>query len=492
MSQILKIGPASAGRPSVEPQPQTLSRQNHERRIQALKSGMVLGDLISIGGALLATIPLAMPHSGTWGGPPILVALAAGLVWAACLAGTGSYDLKLIGRRADLTARVIRASFAAVVLQILIFFALRPELPLPSRIGVSAFWLLATVLTLTLRWTLWRSLFVRFLRGAACGSTVLVGSDAPSRDRCARIQNSLLFPPRVEAVVDGDGVADAIESLARDGRIDQVLVAREDLSRDTLVELVQRCLGWGLTVTVISPAFNVMIGRAPVVLLDGMPLLEIQPSGLFSPARHLKRAIDFTGALLGGLVLLPVLGMVALLVKLSSPGPVLYRQERVGRGGKIFHFYKFRSMVVGGDEKRHRAYLEDLVRSGSAATVDTHGRRIYKLVDDPRITRVGSFLRRTSLDELPQLWNVLKGEMSLVGPRPCLPFEWDLYKDWQKRRLDVTPGLTGLWQVTGRSQVSFEDMVLLDLYYIAHWSVGLDMELIIRTIPVMLFGRGGH
>jgi len=452
---------------------------------------MVAGDVLAIGALLMAWIPVG--GTGNWFSPgPLSMALAAAAVWVGCLAGAGAYDLKLMGRRADLATRVLRASLLAVVVQILLLFVLRPALPMPSRIGVSLFWLTSTMTTLVLRWTVWRTLFVRFLRERSCGSAVVVGSDRGSLERCDKILRWMLFPPRVESVIDGDGAADTIEDLARSGAIDQVLVTRQDLSRDTLVDLVQRCVGWGLTVTVISPAFNVMIGRTPVVLLDGMPVLEIQPSGLFTPARLMKRSIDLLGSLIGGLILLPVFGLIALFVKLSSPGPVLYRQERVGRGGRIFHFYKFRSMVVNGDEGLHRTYLENLLRHGSAAAVDARGRKIYKLVDDPRITRIGSFLRRTSLDELPQLWNVLKGEMSLVGPRPCLPYEWQLYKDWQKRRLDVTPGLTGLWQVTGRSHVSFEDMVLLDLYYIAHWSVGLDMELMLRTVPVMVFGHGGH
>lgn len=453
---------------------------------------MVAGDMLAIGASFLLTVPLHARWGGSWSAGSLVSAAAVGLVWVACLAGAGSYDARFIGRRSDLSMRVMRASFLAVVLQILLFFAVRPAAPLPSRLGVSLFWLIATGTTLVLRWTVWRALFVRFLRGRPSGSAVAVGADPGSQERCGRILRWMLFPPAVTAVVDGEGVADAIEELARTRQIDQVLVTRQDLSLDTLIDLVQRCVGFGLTVTVFSPAFNVMIGRTKVVLLDGQPVLEIQPSGLFTPARGVKRAIDIAGALAGLLLLLPFLALIALLIKLTSPGPVLYRQERVGRGGRIFHFYKFRSMIVDADEKVHRAYLENLVRNGSAAGVDEGGQLVYKLVNDPRVTRVGGFLRRTSLDELPQLWNILKGEMSLVGPRPCLSYEWELYKDWQKRRLDVTPGLTGLWQVTGRSRVSFEDMVLLDLYYIAHWSVGLDLELILRTVPIMLSGRGGH
>jgi lipopolysaccharide/colanic/teichoic acid biosynthesis glycosyltransferase len=148
-------------------------------------------------------------------------------------------------------------------------------------------------------------------------------------------------------------------------------------------------------------------------------------------------------------------------------------------------------MRVADEDAIHRRYVEDLVQNGGAAATDTSGQKIYKLVNDSRLTSLGRFLRRASLDELPQLWNVLRGEMSLVGPRPCLPFEYELYKDWQKRRLQVTPGMTGLWQVTGRSYVTFEDMVLLDLFYIANWSFFMDLKLLLRTAPVVVWGKGG-
>jgi lipopolysaccharide/colanic/teichoic acid biosynthesis glycosyltransferase len=204
-----------------------------------------------------------------------------------------------------------------------------------------------------------------------------------------------------------------------------------------------------------------------------------------------KRAFDLAGATAGGLVLLPVFFFVSLGIKLTSRGPILFRQQRIGKGGKQFVFYKFRSMV-NGDDKRHREYFENFVRNGTKAGLDYRGRKVYKITDDPRVTPFGRFLRRTSLDEFPQLINVLKGEMSLVGPRPCLPYEWELYEDWQKTRLSATPGLTGLWQVTGRSNVTFHDMVMLDLYYIYNWSFLWDLKLIVRTIPVIMFGKGGH
>ena len=183
--------------------------------------------------------------------------------------------------------------------------------------------------------------------------------------------------------------------------------------------------------------------------------------------------------------------MIALAIRFTSSGPILYTQTRIGRGGRPFTFYKFRSMVVHERDEEHWRYVREFLKNDLAASVDTNGKKIYKRANDPRITPVGRILRRTSLDELPQLWNVVRGEMSLVGPRPCLQFEYSLYDDWQRRRLDVTPGMTGLWQVTGRSYVTFNDMVLLDLFYIGNWSLGVDAKLFLRTQPVIMFGKGG-
>ena len=225
--------------------------------------------------------------------------------------------------------------------------------------------------------------------------------------------------------------------------------------------------------------------------LKGSPAVSVPFPRPSQRQLALKRAFDIAGASAGGLVLLPVFAVVAGIIKLTSPGPVLFRQKRIGRDGREFTFYKFRSMVTG-DDKRHREYFEAFVKNGTEAALDDRGRKVYKITDDPRVTAFGRFLRRTSLDEFPQIINVLKGEMSLVGPRPCLPYEWELYENWQKARLAATPGLTGLWQVTGRSNVTFHDMVILDLYYRYNWSFLWDLKLILQTIPVILLGKGGH
>jgi exopolysaccharide biosynthesis polyprenyl glycosylphosphotransferase len=206
----------------------------------------------------------------------------------------------------------------------------------------------------------------------------------------------------------------------------------------------------------------------------------------------LKRTFDLVVALLMAVVLLPLYVAIAAVVKWTSPGPVLYVQERLGRNGRPFRFYKFRSMRHDADDSIHRQFAAMFINGDDDGCIAHNGgKTVFKLDKDPRITPIGRWLRRTSLDELPQLINILKGDMSLVGPRPPIAYEIESYLPWHLERLKVIPGLTGLWQVAGRSQVSFDEMVHLDLHYINHWSLVLDLKIILRTVPVVVRGTGG-
>ncbi len=284
---------------------------------------------------------------------------------------------------------------------------------------------------------------------------------------------------------------DALPEIAEAVRADQVIVARNDLPRAEIVRISDSLLLRGVRVKVLSDVFDRLFGSIPFETIHGLHLLQVGETPLRGRWQGFKRVIDLIGATVGGVLILPLLVGIAVAIRISSRGPILYAQTRIGRGGRPFIFYKFRSMIVHEPDAEHRRYLEAFLKDDAPASVDTNGKKIYKLADDPRVTLVGRILRRTSLDELPQLWNVLRGEMSLVGPRPCLPFEYEMYNDWQRRRLDVIPGMTGLWQVTGRSYVTFNDMVLLDLFYIGNWSLSLDAKLMLRTLPVIVFGKGG-
>jgi lipopolysaccharide/colanic/teichoic acid biosynthesis glycosyltransferase len=209
-----------------------------------------------------------------------------------------------------------------------------------------------------------------------------------------------------------------------------------------------------------------------------------------------KRAMDILGSLAALTLLSPVFLIIALAVKLTSRGPILFRQRRIGQHGRSFTFLKFRSMYVGNDASIHREYVKQLI-AGKAEKQSSHGTGngdgVYKLTKDPRITRVGAFLRKTSLDEIPQFLNVLRGEMSLVGPRPPVPYEVESYDFWHRRRvLEAKPGITGLWQVKGRSRVKFDDMVRLDLQYARTWSPWLDVKILLQTPGAMVIGEGAH
>jgi lipopolysaccharide/colanic/teichoic acid biosynthesis glycosyltransferase len=216
----------------------------------------------------------------------------------------------------------------------------------------------------------------------------------------------------------------------------------------------------------------------------GEPLVPVAPTG--TGYRIAKRILDVVGALVGLVLVSPVVGLVAVAVKLDSPGPVLFRQIRLGIGGRPFTVLKFLTMHLSADERRHQEHIRELLRTGGAATEDTTWAPIAA---DPRVTGIGGFLRRSHLDELPQFLNVLRGDMSLVGPRPPIPYEVELYEPWQLPRLSVVPGLTGLWQAYGWGRLSFVEGVKLDLEYVERRSFGLDLKIILRTLWQMLAGR---
>ena len=222
-----------------------------------------------------------------------------------------------------------------------------------------------------------------------------------------------------------------------------------------------------------------------------MTTVDISRPGIQGRRRFWKRAFDLVVASLVVVLISPLLALIALVVWLESRGPVVYRQQRVGENGRPFTMLKFRTMRAGASADLHRAHVTRLIRDNLGLQGQVPGSTAsLKLSGDPRVTRAGAFLRKTSLDELPQLFNVLRGEMSLVGPRPPIAYEVELYQDWHKRRLAAPPGMTGLWQVRGRNRVSFEEMVRMDLEYIERQSLWLDLQLLAQT-PLAVISGGG-
>lgn len=375
-------------------------------------------------------------------------------------------------------------------------------------------WLLLThacllgVGVLTVRPLVWQGIVrVAAVRPAERRRILVLGSGYESRRVAARLEAwyasgteviglAVVSPERPRegsrwprfALTDWADVPELADALAAD----EVVIASPALERAEAVRLATRLAARGIVTQVLPSLAGMFIVGTPLHGDHGPALVRLGGGAPAVLEVAGKRALDLVFTAAGGLVLLPLLLAIALAVKISSRGPVFYPQERVGRDGRTFRMYKFRSMVVSNDDGAHRRYVASLLKDGSAAGTDANGRPVYKIVDDPRVTMIGRLLRASSLDELPQLINVLRGEMSLVGPRPCLPFEYDLYDDWQRGRLAVTPGMTGLWQVSGRSLLSFDDMVLLDLYYAANWSLRLDLRILWRTIPEVLHGGGAR
>ncbi len=284
------------------------------------------------------------------------------------------------------------------------------------------------------------------------------------------------------------GNQDYINDLDCKGKIDEIIIAVDNVDYERLIEISELCSKKEVNVKLTSELFQIVPQKIATETYSGIPVIEISQRIDRSINLVFKRIIDIIGAIIGLIILLPFFIALAVIIKLSSKGPVFYKQTRIGKNGKPFEFYKFRSMTVDDfEDKERQGQMIEFIKAKDSQKIGG-----TKIINISRVTGIGKFIRKTSIDELPQLINVLKGDMSLVGPRPCLPYEYENYDEWHKKRVAVTPGCTGVWQVSGRSDVSFNDSVVLDLYYINNMSPWLDFQLILKTVPVMVLGRGGR
>jgi exopolysaccharide biosynthesis polyprenyl glycosylphosphotransferase len=277
-----------------------------------------------------------------------------------------------------------------------------------------------------------------------------------------------------------------LNEIVKDHKVDQILIAFGGEDYEQLFQLIDKCKELKVIVKISSELLNIIPKKFITEKYSNLPVIDLSNSSGGHYPEKKKRIFDICFALGGLIFFSPLLAIIVIAIKLTSKGPVFFQQVRIGKNGVPFSFYKFRTMYLSiNDDVERKEKMINFMKSSNANGNGT------KIISDSRITNIGRLLRKTSLDELPQLFNVLKGDMSIVGPRPCLPYEYENYDNWQKRRVNVTPGCTGVWQVTGRSSVSFKDSVILDLYYINKMSSWLDLKLTFKTIPVMLFSRGG-
>lgn len=362
-----------------------------------------------------------------------------------------------------------------------------------DRTKIIMCWLFAIVLMSTLR-TVARAVCRR--HPLYVQNTIIVGTDVAGQVIAQKLALHPEYGLRVLGFVDDPndslerpqelehlpllGDIGELEEIVKRLGVRRVILAFPDHERDHLVGAIRRLTAHGVQLDILTRFFDVLDPGIDVHDLEGIPVLGLRPPRIGRASLLLKRTIDVLGSVFLLIVLSPLFALIALAIKLNSRGPVFFRQVRIGGRGTPFVIWKFRTMVVDADE-----------RKTEVAHLNKHQRdpRMFKIDGDPRVTRVGRWLRRRHFDELPQLINVLRAEMSLVGPRPLIPEEHRWVDDWATKRLDLRPGMTGLWQVLGSDSIDFEDMVKLDYRYVTSWSLGRDIALILRTAP-FLAARG--
>jgi exopolysaccharide biosynthesis polyprenyl glycosylphosphotransferase len=477
--------PAGAGRPAV-------AEPDIRRHVLACR---LLGDV----GALLLGLMVAQgiqQAARALGGPvqplgsvTIFNTLAI-LLWLALFANAGLYDAHRLVNAADEFKLILQAVATGTVAAVFTAFALKVP---TQRSWVLAAWAGCTLAVLATRFTY--RLILRAMRnsGTLVSRLLIVGAGREGRDLYRAVTRARWLGFRVVGFLDdtrplgppAPGLPEVIgpTSSVRDAvgayRANAVLVAGGSVATETAERVYRDLHDLPVDLHLSTGVLGVAASRMAVQRFDDVPVLGLRPAELSPWQRALKRAFDVVVASLLLVVLSPILAACALAVRLTSPGPVLFKQARVGRDGTVFSMHKFRSMAA--DAESHLQALQP--------HTDTDG-PIFKLHHDPRVTRVGRILRAFSLDELPQLLDVLRGHMSLVGPRPLPTYEVNLADPWARNRLRVRPGLTGLWQVSGRHLLPFDDLVRYDLFYVENWSLSMDLYILLRTIPAVLFRSG--
>ena len=277
------------------------------------------------------------------------------------------------------------------------------------------------------------------------------------------------------------GTLEDLGLVIRSMQVDEVIIALPSNMHEQSIKSVKLCERLGASFKLVPDLYELSLSRIDMETIEGIPLIGIKQVSLNTVQRVITRVVDIFMSLLILLLGSPLWLCIALAIRMTSTGEIIYKQTRIGLSGRPFKMYKFRSMYKNADQLMTALWMQNEAQGP-----------LFKMRDDPRINPVGKFLRRTSLDEFPQIINVVRGEMSLVGPRPPLPSEVALYEEWQKGRLAIKPGMTGLWQVRGRSNLSFDEGVLMDLYYIENWSLRLYFLILFRTLPAVLFNRGAY
>ncbi len=430
--------------------------------------------------------------------------VAYSLVWIVIFQHFNLYKLNLFMSFGEQVIAIFKSLLYGLIGLVLITFIFKRLDFVESRLVLAMFVGISLVTTLAFRTLVFRRLFAFASQKKILRRKVLiVGCDRTAKMVAAQItfDNSHGFEvvgfvdeerpagERVFENLENVGKLNELNRLVERFEIDEIIIAESEVTHGQLLEIIDKAQATTANVRLVSELYNIIPEKVLLEKYLGVPIVKMPQNydnALFSVY---KRVFDVVLTAVGiALLFIPFL-IIALLIKLTSKGPIFYNHTRIGKDCKPFEFYKFRTMLVDSDDSVHREFVSDFIQADGQ---ENRGEAVRKITNDPRVTRIGHILRKTSLDEMPQLFNVLRGDMSLVGPRPCMPYELDQYQEWHRRRLSVIPGCTGLWQVAGRSAVDFNDMVILDLFYIDNMSPLFDLRIILRTLPVMLLAKGGH
>jgi len=413
--------------------------------------------------------------------------------WIGIFAIQGLYNIKKSRQGIDEFFNIILGVTMGIMLVVAWIFLSRTYFF--SRLIIIYAWVMAIVLVFIAR------NIVRFIQrylyryNIGVRNLILVGNNEITYSIIKFLQNNRNYGYKVIGIVEAHdkptskdknyfkiiGSIENFDKITKNYQIDEMIITDPKISDETMLYLMQISEEKKITFRQTPNLFEVKTSNVDVSTLAGIPIVEFKKTPLDGWGKIIKRIADIVFSIIALTLLSPILLIVAIIIKITSPGSVLFKQKRINPDGE-FIFLKFRSMRDGA-EKEHNKLIKK------------HG-NMFKLTNDPRITPFGKFIRKTSIDELPQFWNVLKGDMSLVGPRPPMPEEVDKYNAWQKKRLVIKPGITGLWQITGRSlansDLTFEDWVRVDIYYIENWSLWLDIKIILKTIQVVIVGKGAY
>jgi exopolysaccharide biosynthesis polyprenyl glycosylphosphotransferase len=460
-------------------------------RVRAL----IVADLVAIAASLTATYGLAEMI-----GPPAVIApswllvLLAPAITVAWLGVFATYRLyegqsRAIARKSfDEVSTLFNALLAGSLALLVIGQGTKKgfDVFIYSPLEALFFLTFAVVLVPTLRGVVRTWFFPTMMRPRR---TLIVGAGATGRLLERKIGTHPEYGLELIGFVDDEpgsdvlGTTSELTQLVDRLNIDWVVLAFSEAPHEKTLELVREVRRPDVHLSIVPNFYELFASNAAIEDIEGVPVVSL-PSMQFSrTVRALKRSFDILASGAGLLAISPILAAAAIAIKVDSRGPVFFRQARHGRGGREFRIVKFRTMVADAEAKRFEiAHLNEMEGGGP----------LFKVADDPRITRVGAFLRKWSIDELPQLWNVLRGEMSLVGPRPFVIHESEQITGWASRRLETTPGITGLWQVLGRNDIPFEEMVKLDYVYVTNWSLWWDIKILVQTLPTVLKRQGAY